>query len=184
MADKKKITGQPVYGSLAYDFETAVPQREPEWEPLPKPERKVVIPAAPDFEEQSAPLKRPKQHQTISPVSILGFAFAAAMLVFALIAKIQLTVITDRTVALESELATLSLEQNRLLIEYESVFNRSEIEEYATGTLGMQRPSEEQTVYLNSSAPDKAVVLESGKGTGGFFAELGEMLEFVTEYFG
>ena len=184
MADKNKITRLPTYGSLAYDFQTAIPRPKPEWEAVPQPERKVVIPAAPEFEEQGAPQRRPRPRQTISPVSILGFACAAVMLVFMLIAKIQLTVITDQAVALESELSSLSLEQNRLLIEYESVFNRSEIEEYAMSTLGMQRPREEQIVYLNSTAPDKAVVLETDKGTGGFFNELGEMLGFVTEYFG
>ncbi len=98
-------------------------------------------------------------------------------------AKIQLTVVTDEAVKLETQLAELELAQNRLLIDYESVFNRTEIEEYATTVLGMQRPREEQITYLNTSVPDKAVVLEHASDTNSLTARLSDMFGFLGEYF-
>lgn len=185
MADKKNdgFVNIPVYGSLAYDFEAAPAYPEREWEQPRRDERKVVIPAPPETREQARrqTLVRPKQ--SISPVSIIGFACAAVFLVFSLMAKIQLTVVTDEAAGLESELAALQTAQARLLIEHESVFNRTEIEEYATGVLGMQRPRQEQIYYLNSSAPDKAVILEQSEGTYGLLDRLSDMFSFITEYF-
>lgn len=183
MADRKDFTNIPVFGSLAYDFETAPAYPEREWEGPRREERKVVIPAPPSTDEQirERPLVRPKQ--AISPFSIIGFACAAVLLIFTLMAKIQLTVITDEAAVLESQFEALQLSQSRLRIEHESVFNRTEIEEYAISVLGMQRPREEQIIYLNSSAPDKAVVLEESEDTYGFFDRLSNMFGFIAEYF-
>lgn len=184
MAEKQELTRIPVYGSLAYDFETVAAQPAPEWEYPQREERKVVIPAPPpQTEEQrrAQPLTRPKQ--SVSLLSILGFACAAVLLIFTLMAKINLTVVTDEAAALEKQLNALELEQNRLLIKYESVFNRTEIEEYAVGSLGMQRPRQEQIVYINSSAPDKAVVLEEESSSKGILDSISDVLGLIGEYF-
>ena len=184
MPSKNEFFDIPVSGSLAYDF-TAQPEltREHEWGWPGEDERKVVIPAAPRVEEQAARRHMVRSRQSVSPAAIVGFACAAVLLVFTLMAKIQLTAVTDQSVALENTLAELKTEQARLQIEYESAFNLTEIEEYAIRELGMQRPREDQTFYLQGSAPDKAVILESPQEEKGFFDRLYEMLDFIGEYF-
>jgi cell division protein FtsL len=186
MAEKQKFTSIPVFGSLAYDFQTAVPLPDEEWGlPVPRrEERRVVIPAPPKIEERE--VTRTESHtyprQAVSPFAILGFACAAVLIVFTLMAKIQLTVVTDQAVALEEQLSELELARNRLLIKYESVFNRTEIEEYAIGVLGMQRPTEEQITYLNSSAPDKATILGEESAPPSILDKLSDMFGFIGEY--
>lgn len=184
MPNRDEFFNIPVSGSLAYDF-TAQPDLTPEreWSWPGEDERKVVIPAAPRVEERAVRRHAVRSRQTVSPAAIIGFACAAVLLVFTLMAKIQLTAVTDQSVELENTLAELKTEQARLQIEYESAFNLTEIEEYATRELGMQRPREDQIYYLQGSAPDKAVVLEDTQEEKGFFDRLYEMLDFIGEYF-
>lgn len=183
MANEAGFYNIPVSGSLAYDF-TAVPSwPERGWGPR-RDEEKVVIPAAPRTQERVAAGARVKSRQTVSPAAVLGFLCAAILLVFTLMAKIQLTEVTDQAVMLETRLAELETEQARLLIEYESAFNFTEIEEYATNMLGMQRPREEQMIYLHSAVPDKAVVLNSSaEKDKSLSEEIAEVFDFIGEYF-
>lgn len=183
MAEKNKTVNLPVYGSLAYDFETAVPVPEWEREAPRRDDRKIVIPAPPSTVEHVNTRTKARPKQTVSPFSVIGFACAAVLLVFTLLAHIQLTIVTDQTAELEASLEELQLSQSRLLIEHESVFNRTEIEEYAINVLGMQRPRAEQIIYLNSSAPDKAVVLESDEGKYSFLDRISEIFSLISEYF-
>lgn len=157
----------------------------PEFGGLPRreEERKVVIPAPPVVREQTATRAKVRYEQAVSPVSIIGLACAAVLLVFTLMAKIQYTTVADQTVALESQLEELNVERTRLQIQYESVFNMTEIEEYATSVLGMQRPRDEQVYYINSSVPDKAVIIESTKEKEGLLDRINDLLKSIGEYF-
>ena len=146
-------------------------------------ERKVVIPAPPVVEEQTSTRTRVKNSQAVSPVAVIGLLCSAVLLVFMLMAKIQFTAVSDNAVALEQQLSDLNVEQTRLLIDYESVFNMTEIEEYATSILGMQRPRDEQIYYLNSSVPDKAVIIDGTDEEKGPLDRLLEMLASIGEYF-
>ncbi|NLW65874.1 MAG: cell division protein FtsL [Clostridiales bacterium] len=147
-------------------------------------ERRVVIPAPPAVEEQTAARTRVKNSQALSPVAVIGLLCSAVLLVFMLMARIQFTALSDKAVALEQQLSDLEVEQTRLLIDYESVFNMTEIEDYATSVLGMQRPRDEQIFYLNSSVPDKAVVIEGADDEKGPLDRLLDMLASIGEYFG
>lgn len=181
MAEYKTFVNMPVVGSLAYDLERTAPY--PERERYREPERKVVIPAPPVADEKVSANAKVRTQQAVSPVALIGFACAAVLLVFTLMAKIQLTAVTDQAVKLESQLSELEMAQSRLLIEYESAFNLTEIEDFATSTLGMQRPREEQIIYLNSSAPNKAVILEDSEDSYGLSDRLYDMLKSIGEYF-
>ena len=55
--------------------------------------------------------------------------------------------------------------QAKLRIQYESAFNMSDIENYAIQSLGMQKPKADQIFYIDTSAPDKAVVIASAENT-------------------
>ena len=168
------------YG-ISYIGGSAAPQIET-W-PEAEPERKVVIPAAPQVGERVQHKARVKSSQSVSPVAVIGILCAAVLMVFVLMAKVSFTAVSDEAVALESQLADLKVEQTRLLIEYESAFNMTEIEQYATATLGMQRPRNEQVYYLNSSVPDKAVIIENQSESKGLLERLSDMLSSIGEYF-
>lgn len=146
-------------------------------------ERRVVIPAAPEVGEKAAHKAKVKNSQTVSPVAVIGIACAAVLMVFVLMARIQFTAVSDEAVALEQQLADLKVERTRLLIEYESAFNMTEIEEYATSALGMQRPREEQVCYINSSVPDKAVIIEDESKAKSLADRISDMLVSIGEYF-
>ena len=172
------------YGS-SYIGGTAAPEFTDYPHRVPREEnREVVIPAAPEVRERTKAVPRVRSSQEIAPSTLVGLICAAVLVVFSLMARIQFTAVSDQTVALETKLESLQVEQTRLRINYESAFNMTEIEEYATSTLGMQRPRDEQTVYLNSSVPDKAVIIEDKNNTGkNLFNRISDMLSSIGEYF-
>lgn len=169
-------------GSLAYNYESTA-ARPQQWA-APRYSEPAETAAAPKIRENVvAEAHAVAYTQSISPLAIVGFICAAVLIVFLLMAKIQLTAVTDEAVALERQLTDLEVSQNRLLIDYESAFNLTEIEEYATTQLGMQRPREDQIYYLDSAVPDKAVVIEKSDDGKGLRGRLFDMLESISEYF-
>ena len=171
-----------VRGSLAYNYDNTAAYPG-DWT-APAPQRRVVIPAPPKTAEEVKTHAQPvKYTQSISPLAIVGFICAAVMIVLLLMVKVQLTEITDQAVALERQLTELEVAQNRLLIDYESAFNLTEIEEHATTQLGMQRPRDEQIYYLDSTVPDKAVILENASEEKSLSNRLFDMLASISEYF-
>ncbi len=179
-AKNVKYGADTVCGSLAYDYGRAGTYRERMDRPV---ERQVVIPAAPRIREQAAAAARIKSNQGIAPLALIGYACAAILVVFSLMAKIQLTEVTDTSAQLETQLSELNVAQNRILINYEKAFNLTSIEEYATTQLGMQRPREEQVFYLESSVPDKAVIINSSDNEVGFGERVFDALASIAEYF-
>lgn len=175
-----KYNASPVYGSLAYDYGRVGTYREKMDRPV---ERQVIIPAAPKIKERAAAATQVKTKQGIAPLAILGYACAAILVIFSLMAKIQLTEVTDTSAQLETQLTDLNVAQNRLLINYEKAFNLTEIEEYATTELGMQRPREEQVFYLENTVPDKAVIISSSENNDSFADRVFDALASISEYF-
>jgi cell division protein FtsL len=83
-----------------------------------------------------------------------------ALVVMLLLAQIQLVNLSDTAVSLEAQIEELKTQRDKLTVEYETVFNLKDVEEYATGVLGMQEPRDDQIYYLtNVNAGDKAVVI-------------------------
>ncbi len=183
MAAYTKYASDYNHGSLAYNYGSTAPAYPQEWA-SPAPRRGVAKDTAPRvFERTEAQSKALPYTQSISPLAIVGTLCAAVMVVFLLMARIQLTEATDQAVALEQQLTELEVAQNRLLIDYESAFNLTEIEKYATTTLGMQRPREDQIFYLDSTVPNKAVIIEKADDSEGLGDRLFDMLSLLSEYF-
>lgn len=169
-----------VYGSVAYDFGNV-----DFVEQLPL-DRETEIAAPPRVEEKASAKVRTaaRTSQAIAPFSIIGFACVAVLMVFMLMSYISLTAISEESVALERRLSELEVEQTRLLIDYESAFNMTEIEEYATSVLGMQKPRSDQVFYVDGSAPDKAEIIEEETQKSGALGMIDDLLESLGEYFG
>jgi cell division protein FtsL len=180
MSMDKGYGARPVYGTLAYDLSGAAVY--PDEAMYPPARRKIVIPAPPEIKERVTPRTAVKPRQSIAPLSIVGFICAAVLIVFCLMAKIQLTAVTDEAVRYEQQLTELEVAQNRLLIDYERAFNLTEIEEYASTQLGMQRPRDEQIYYIDSFVPDKAVIISGSGEKGGLTDRVFDFLSSIAEY--
>lgn len=173
MSAAEKFGNPAVFGNLAYDLTNPelfvdLPQDEPVSSPPRAGERERVATKA-------------RVRVGISPAAIIGFGFAAVLLVFSLLGRIQLMQTSDEAAALSNRLLELQEEQSILLIEYESTFNLMEIEEYAKNTLGMQKARGDQIYYVGGKAPDKAVVIAENRT--GFLDRLYDLLDGIGELF-
>lgn len=175
-AVKRTYPGNAVNGSLAYDLSR--PAAEEYLYSAP-----VDIPAAPRTVEEVVPETVAVPKQAISPLAVLGFALAAVLLALSLMARAQLSTASEAVSELESQVATLQEEQDKLLIGYESAFNLTEIEDYAINELGMQKPRSDQLYYVNSTAQDKAVILAEDAEHVGLADRFGDFISSLVEYF-
>lgn len=85
-------------------------------------------------------------------MAVLGFAIAAVLIVFSLVARVQLSQASAQVSALEDQYAELQEQQTRLRIDYESAFNLTEIEDYAIHELGMQKPAQRSALLHPAAA--------------------------------
>ncbi|MBE6948223.1 MAG: TPM domain-containing protein [Ruminococcaceae bacterium] len=160
-----------VYGSVAYDL-NALPKRKQEeqvWE------REQV-------RTETYKAARP-QRQGVSLFAVLGIGAFVVMMLMVLLANVRLTEVIDETAKLESKIVALSDQEARLRIEYESAFNLTEIEEYATKKLGMVRKTSENVVLLQAASVDRAVILETdGSDEENFFTGLKDFFSSILSY--
>ena len=174
------VTGA-VDGTLAYDFSRPAYYPEEVYESPAKPAPREQIWIKEDLREKVQTAVRTRQG--VSPLAMLGSLVVVILLVLTLLAQIQLVGISQRAVALEEQITALEAEKTKLTVEYESVFNLKDVEEYAVGVLGMQEPRDDQIYYLtNVSSADKAVVI-SDNGTSMFSTGLEDLLSSVKAYF-
>ncbi len=185
----KRAYGQgAVYGSLAYDFNhpelyqedysAAEPVVQPKAQPRPRTQTRPQTQTRVHTRARHAVHTR----QSIAPMSIVGMLAAAFLVVIAILAQAQIVGISSRSVELQNQLTALEEQQSKLRIAYESAFNMAEIEEYAIHVLGMQRPRADQIFYIDTSSPDKAVVVAAGNNDG-FVDRVSDYLSGVASYF-
>ena len=142
--------GRSVDGSLAYDLDWAVRERElTHAGEMPRRREKEQV------KVQEKPKVQVRERQHISPFTVLATMAAIGMLV--LMGYIQLTVLSTDTVALKKELSTLQTENLRLTTEYERMFDLATVKEAAEAA-GMVKPGSSQICYIDLSEGDSAVV--------------------------
>ena len=101
-----------------------------------------------------------------SKVLIIFFSVLSAVIFVALLAaKIELTKAADEYAELKCELSELKAENVRLRLQYESLIDLPELEEYAKNTLGMQKPEYGDIKELYTETCDKAVVFKDSSKT-------------------
>lgn len=177
-ASRKRNTAR-MDGNAAYDLRSTAAE-EYLYSAAP-----VDLPHAPRLTETVVPESAPRPKQAIAPMAVLGFAIAAVLIVFSLVARVQLSQASAQVSALEDQYAQLQEQQTRLRIDYESAFNLTEIEDYAIHELGMQKPRSDQLYYISSSdATDTAVVLDQTAAEPLSLADrFGDFLTSIVEYF-
>ena len=185
-AVQRKYGQGAVYGSLAYDFNNPELYREEyaPTKPAAKPKAEPRTRTQTQTRTQVRTRARTAVHsrQSIAPLTIVGMLAAAFLVVIAILAQAQIVGISSQSVALQQQLSELEEQQSKLRIAYESAFNMAEIEEYATNTLGMQKPRADQIFYIDTSSPDKAVVIADGQSDG-FVDRVSDYLSGVFAYF-
>ena len=184
-ADENRTYGRgAVFGSLAYDFNhPELYAGEEEYSQAQEPEQQQKTETRVQTRTRPRAKTAVRTKQGIAPFALIGVLAAAFLAVTAITAQVSVVNISGESVALQSRLAELEEEQTRLRIAYESAFNLAEIEEYATTELGMRKPNAAQITYIDTSAPDKAVVI--GESDGDSFADrVGDFLSGLGAYFG
>lgn len=179
-----KYARSATYGSAAYDLNRvrgyAVPQETPYYDiPYERPYEKPA--------EKAAPKTRTAERKAVRGVSVFsaaGFLLSAALVVLMLLSYVQLAEISGETTRLENEIIQLETDHAKLRVQYESAFNLTEVEEYATSAFGMSKLTSENTNILNVNRADKAVILKSDESTGSSTVEAtSEFLTSLMEYF-
>ena len=180
------VTGA-VDGTLAYDFGSPLffPQDEAVYErPLPgkEPQEQEWVRENRREKVKASVLARSKQG--FSPLALVGAVGVIILLVMSLLAQIQLVNISSKAVGMELQITALEAERDRLMVEYESVFNLKDVEEYAVGVLGMQEPRDDQVYYLsNVSSADKAAVIRKTDGSDMLTLGMEDIIASVKAYF-
>lgn len=151
MADKRRRTTM-TYGSLAYDLDTLVRERQLE-EAATIPERKPEPQPQPQRRPQAAAQTRTRP----SPLLVGGVVVVCALVMVLLLGYVQLTAVSSSVAGIKSELATLEEEHVALLTEYEKTFDLATIKATAEEA-GMSKPTAGQIQYIDLGGADTAVV--------------------------
>ena len=170
-----------VYGSLAYDLDRELRERELGHAGEAPLQREVAL-ERPKVRSVSKVQVRQRQH--LSAFSVVGFAAVAALAVLVLMSYIQLTALSSETVALKKQLSALETENVTLTAQYERMFDRNSVKEAAEAA-GMSKPSSSQIYYIDLSDGDSAVVYqkEDPSVLDKLLASLNHGIYAVVEYF-
>ena len=164
--------------SLAYDLSRQAQTAErysaaPELQRPPRPRRQT----------QTAARPAPSRAMVVAPAAVVLFAVAIVAWVLTLQVKAQVTEAQRTIYRMESALSTVEQRRDELEIEYETAFNFTELEDYAVGVLGMQRPRDEQVFFLSNTAEDHAVAVAENAKSNGLVDRFGDFLADLASYF-
>lgn len=178
---RRMQNGHAVNGSLAYDLDWAVRERELRH-----------AGEAPRVRERESVREEPKavshvrvrERQQVSLVAVAGVSAVILMAVALLMSYIQLTAVAADTVALKQELAVLETEHKTLTAEYEQMFDLATVREAAEAA-GMSKPSASQICYLDLTGGDSAVVYQKEESSvlTHVLTSMNQGVHAVVEYF-
>lgn len=182
---RHNTTAYSTYGSVAYapaydGNAVRAPRREEELRraPAPYPKRREQV------RRQERASVRVRQAGAIAPFAVVGFLAVAIFAAMLITSYAQLTVANDEMVSLRRELSDLQSENVTLSAQYEKVFDLATIQEAVGDT--MIRPTNDQVVYIDLSAPDTVTVYHDKGGDPGLRDLLNgvhEVLDGIIEYF-
>ena len=145
-----------VYGSLAYDLDRELRERELGHAGEAPLQREVAL-ERPKVRSVSKVQVRQRQH--LSAFSVVGFAAVAALAVLVLMSYIQLTALSADMVSLKSQLSALETENVTLTAQHERMFDLDTVKAAAEAA-GMTKPSSSQIYYIDLSGGDTAVIYQ------------------------
>ena len=140
-----------VNGSLAYDLDYAVRERELRHAgeaPRTRGKTKAKV--------HETPRVLVRARQVVSPLAVLSVAAIMGLALLVLMSYVQLTMLSAETVELRSRLTELETENVSLTAQYQRMFDMASVKEAAEAA-GMSKPSSTQMSRLDLSAGDSAV---------------------------
>ena len=152
MADTRRKTDTSTYGSLAYDLDAIVRERQLE-EAGTMPERRHDV----------QPKTRTRTHTHAqaksrpSPLLLGGIAVLCTLVLVLMLGYVQLTKVANRVGGIKNEIAKLTDEHVELLTQYEKAFDLATVKEVAEKA-GMSKPSAGQIEYIDLSGADSVVI--------------------------
>ena len=176
-------SGHAVNGSLAYDLDWAVRERElrhageaPRRQEATKEKQKAKV--------HTTAHVQVRERQHVSPFTVVGVSAVIGLAVLVLMSYIQLTVLSAETVTLKSRLSALETENVTLTAEYEQMFDLATVKEAAEAA-GMSKPGSSQICYIDLSGGDSAVVYqkEDPSVLSRILTSLNHGIYAVVEYF-
>lgn len=105
-----------------------------------------------------------RSHILLVVTAVLAVALSVLLFVAALMGQARLTELNDQAVSTAREIGELRREQTELRVRYEETFDLETIENYATVTLGMQKPGNDQFDFATPAVPDQVTVLAKENG--------------------
>ena len=179
---RRSTTTYGTFGSVAYApaYEgntVRAPRREEELRRAPAPQ-----PKKPVRRHERAQVEV-RQAGAVAPFAVVGFLAVAVFAALLVTSYAQLTVANDELVSLRRQLTNLEAENTVLSAQYERVFDLATIQAAVGDT--MVRPTSEQVVYIDLSAPDTVTGFQ-GEGASGLKSILqgvGDILDGIIEYF-
>ena len=174
------VTGA-VDGTMAYDF--ANPELYTQ-EEVYGDGRRVAVPKVREWTKENAKTAAAVRTRSgVSPLTFAATVLVVVLVALVLLAQIQMMAISSATVELESQIAQLETQRDKLTEEYEIVFNLKDVEEYAVSVLGMQEPVDSQVQYLTGvSSADRAVIIQQ-ESADMFSRGLEDIVSSVKAYF-
>lgn len=180
-ADRRKHTSPyRTYGSAAYASiydgnAVRSPRRdeEPRWAPPPQPKKQI------HRHERAKVAVR--QAGAIAPFAVVGFLAVAIFAAMLIASYAQLMVANNEMVSLRRTLSTLKEENVTLSAQYEKVFDLDTIQK-AVGDK-MVRPTGDQVVYIDLSAPDTVTVYQEPSAGISLLEGAEDIFKSIIEYF-
>lgn len=169
-------TAYSTYGNVAYapaysGSAARQPRREEELRRAPEPRRWSPI------RRKERARVQVRQPGAVAPFAVAGFLAVAVFALMLITSYAQLTVANDEMASLRRDLDQLKSENITLTAQYEKVFDLDTLQETVGDT--MSRPTGDQVVYIDLSAPDTVTVYQEGGSSG-----LRSILNGVSEVFG
>lgn len=182
MAELKKKPTAPVYGSLAYDLDVLVVERQLDEAGIIRPE--------PERRREEEVVRRPRQQQAVkpkaqlSPLALGSVAILSVLVVVLLLGYVKLTTISTSVTEMKEEMEQLADEHVGLLTRYEQTFEMAAVKEAAEDA-GMSKPSVGQIEYVDLGGSDSAVVYANDEISvlDRFFQWVEDCAQAVAEYF-
>ena len=171
---RRSTTGYSAYGSYSslYDGNAVRAPQQPRRAPAPVPQPKRQI------RRHERARVEVRQAGQVAPFAVIGFLAVAILAALLVTSYAQLTVANDEMVSLRRELSVLKEENVTLTAQYEKIFDLDTIQEAVGDT--MVRPTGEQLVYIDLSAPDAVTVYQGRAGIPGVQG----LLDGVKDIFG
>jgi len=150
------------------------------------PARAPYIEPRPDATQEPKPSEQVQlREQTSNPVSllsVLGTIFAAFLMIFVVLAQINLNAIASETDKLDTVKIALSEQARKLEIEFENSIDIKEIERIARDGLGMSRPSQDLGATVINITVDNAQILEK-ESDNNAFSGFGSFISSLFDFF-